>query len=141
AAIGITEESDAIAIVVSEETNRISIAHNGRLTENLDAERLRRALRSLLRVGETTNDQPPERPSAARGILDRVRGWFTRSSREQGSNRDVSSSSGRRALPDKSNHHDGVATPCRRHWKRSALPAVADPRLCSVGMGDKRKEP
>jgi len=106
AAIGITEESDAIAIVVSEETNRISIAHNGRLTENLDAERLRRALRSLLRVGETTNDQPPERPSAARGILDRVRGWFTRPSREQGSNRDVSSSSGRRALPDKSNPHD-----------------------------------
>lgn len=50
AAIGITEESDAIAVVVSEETNRISIAHSGRLTENLDAERLRRALRSLLRV-------------------------------------------------------------------------------------------
>jgi diadenylate cyclase len=50
AAIGITEESDAIAIVVSEETNRISVAHNGRLTENLDPERLRRALRSLLKV-------------------------------------------------------------------------------------------
>jgi uncharacterized protein (TIGR00159 family) len=50
AAIGITEESDAIAVVVSEETNRISVAHNGRLTENLDAERLRRALRALLRV-------------------------------------------------------------------------------------------
>jgi uncharacterized protein (TIGR00159 family) len=50
AAIGITEESDAIAVVVSEETNRISVAHSGRLTENLDSERLRRALRSLLKV-------------------------------------------------------------------------------------------
>jgi diadenylate cyclase len=52
AAIGITEESDAIAVVVSEETNRISVAHSGRLTENLDSERLRRALRSLLKVTE-----------------------------------------------------------------------------------------
>lgn len=50
AAIGITEESDAIAIVVSEETNRISVAYDGRLTENLDTERLRRALRLLLKV-------------------------------------------------------------------------------------------
>jgi len=52
AAIGITEESDAIAVVVSEETNRISVAHSGRLTENLDSERLRRALRSLLKVND-----------------------------------------------------------------------------------------
>jgi uncharacterized protein (TIGR00159 family) len=50
AALGITEESDAIAVVVSEETNRISVAHNGRLIENLDTERLRRALRMLLKV-------------------------------------------------------------------------------------------
>ncbi|MGH9175734.1 MAG: diadenylate cyclase CdaA, partial [Vicinamibacterales bacterium] len=54
AAIGMTEESDAIAIVVSEETNRISVAHSGRLTENLDSERLRRALRSLLRVDQSS---------------------------------------------------------------------------------------
>jgi diadenylate cyclase len=60
AAIGITEESDAIAIVVSEETNRISVAHNGRLTENLDPERLRRALRSLLKVDRSRDREPPE---------------------------------------------------------------------------------
>ncbi len=50
AAIGITEESDALAVIVSEETGRISVAHNGRLVENLDQERLRRALRTLLRL-------------------------------------------------------------------------------------------
>ncbi len=51
AAIGITEESDAIAVVVSEETGRISVAYSsGRLIENLDQERLRRALRTLLRI-------------------------------------------------------------------------------------------
>jgi uncharacterized protein (TIGR00159 family) len=57
AAIGITEESDAIAVVVSEETNRISVAHSGRLTENLDSERLRRALRSLLKVDRDASGQ------------------------------------------------------------------------------------
>lgn len=38
AAIGISEESDAIAIIVSEETGRISIAINGDLNYNLSVE-------------------------------------------------------------------------------------------------------
>lgn len=38
AAIGISEESDAIAIIVSEETGRISIAINGELNYNLSVE-------------------------------------------------------------------------------------------------------
>ena len=54
AAIGISEESDALAVVVSEETGQIAVAHNGRLIRNLDQERLRRVLRSLLRL-----DRPP----------------------------------------------------------------------------------
>lgn len=57
AAIGITEESDALAVVVSEETGRISVAHHGRLVENLDQERLRRALRTLLRI-EPRSERP-----------------------------------------------------------------------------------
>jgi diadenylate cyclase len=40
AALGISEETDALAIVVSEETGAISVAIEGRLTENLDAKRL-----------------------------------------------------------------------------------------------------
>jgi uncharacterized protein (TIGR00159 family) len=56
AAIGITEESDAVAVVVSEETGRISVAYpSGRLIENLDQERLRRALRTLLRLESRTS--------------------------------------------------------------------------------------
>ena len=50
AGIGISEESDAIAVIVSEETGRISVAHNGRLVRDLDQERLRRILRMLLRL-------------------------------------------------------------------------------------------
>lgn len=40
AAIGVTEESDAIAVVVSEERGSISIAHNGRIIHNLNVKRL-----------------------------------------------------------------------------------------------------
>jgi diadenylate cyclase len=44
AALGISEASDAIAVVVSEETGMISIAHNGRMIRRLDSERLENIL-------------------------------------------------------------------------------------------------
>jgi len=44
AAIGITEESDALAVVVSEETGTISVAIGGELTEGLSTESLRELL-------------------------------------------------------------------------------------------------
>jgi diadenylate cyclase len=44
AALGITEETDAIAIVVSEETGHISLAIKGKLSSGLDALNLRDAL-------------------------------------------------------------------------------------------------
>ena len=48
AAIGLTEETDAVVIVVSEETGAISIAHDGRLFRQLNPEKLRRYLAALL---------------------------------------------------------------------------------------------
>jgi diadenylate cyclase len=47
AAIGVTEESDAIGVVVSEERGAISITHNGRIIRNLDAKRLEKVLRAF----------------------------------------------------------------------------------------------
>jgi len=44
AAIGVTEQSDAVAVIVSEETGIISIAHNGRIIRRLDVRRLRKLL-------------------------------------------------------------------------------------------------
>lgn len=53
AAIGITEETDAIVVVVSEETGAISIAYNGKIRRGLEEERLRRMLSSMLRRERT----------------------------------------------------------------------------------------
>lgn len=49
AALAISSQSDAVVVVVSEESGTISIASNGRMIGNLDEERLRRVLSSLLR--------------------------------------------------------------------------------------------
>lgn len=48
AALGITQESDAIAIAVSEERGEISVAMKGELIRSLDAARLRQVLNEIL---------------------------------------------------------------------------------------------
>jgi uncharacterized protein (TIGR00159 family) len=48
AAVGVTEDSDAVVVVVSEETAAISVVVAGEMTRNLDAPRLRVVLRDLL---------------------------------------------------------------------------------------------
>ncbi len=49
AALGISEESDAVAVVVSEETGGISIAHAGRMIRRIDPERLENILMAFYR--------------------------------------------------------------------------------------------
>ena len=50
AAKGITEQSDAIAVVVSEETGAISLVNDGRMVSFLNENRLRNMLAGLLKV-------------------------------------------------------------------------------------------
>jgi uncharacterized protein (TIGR00159 family) len=52
AAVGITEESDAVAVVVSEETRALSVVAGGVLGHGLDGARLREVLRDLLAGGD-----------------------------------------------------------------------------------------
>jgi diadenylate cyclase len=48
AALGVTEETDAVAIVVSEQEGTIALIVGGNVTENIDGPRLRSALGNLL---------------------------------------------------------------------------------------------
>lgn len=50
AALGISEVSDAIGVIVSEETGFISIVHSGRMIRRLDAERLENILNAFYQV-------------------------------------------------------------------------------------------
>lgn len=75
AALGVTEVSDAVAVVVSEETGRISLATRGHMTSNLSPDKLRKLLLPLLRVSTVGEGLPswmirretpaPEQPVAA----------------------------------------------------------------------------
>ena len=57
AAIGMSENSDAVVVVVSEETGQISIAVNGVLTRNYTRETLQSAMEALLLPEENANGE------------------------------------------------------------------------------------
>lgn len=50
AGIGITEETDAVSIIVSEEKKEVSLAINGKLIENLDGPSLRKKLYEIFKI-------------------------------------------------------------------------------------------
>jgi diadenylate cyclase len=64
AALGITEVSDAVAVVVSEETGIVSVVHNGRMIRRLEQDRLTHVLDAFYR------------PRGQRSWIDWVAGLF-----------------------------------------------------------------
>ncbi len=58
AAIGVTEETDALAVIVSEETGAISLAHDGGIERFLDAENLKERLRDVFERKAPSVAQP-----------------------------------------------------------------------------------
>jgi uncharacterized protein (TIGR00159 family) len=81
AGIGVTEDSDALAIIVSEETGQISVAHHGRLIRNLDQDRLRRVLRTLARIERV--DREVEASGVRRAIADRIASFADRRTKQK----------------------------------------------------------
>jgi diadenylate cyclase len=79
AALGLTEETDAVVVVVSEETSEISVVSGGELKRDLDPARLRANLREVLSTpredavadakdegGDERGEHPPEPAADAR---------------------------------------------------------------------------
>jgi hypothetical protein len=69
AALGITEETDAVVVVVSEERGTISFCFNGNIVSNLDGASLRQALLGLFgqRTQKKKKSTPGKRPSQHTG--------------------------------------------------------------------------
>jgi diadenylate cyclase len=63
AAVGVTEDSDAVAIVVSEETGLISFVRGGRIKRALDPTRLRAAIFQAIEGGDGTVDTSRDQKS------------------------------------------------------------------------------
>ena len=70
AAIGVTEDTDAIAVVVSEETGTISLVIGGHIRRELDGSALKQAMLAALEVKE----QPPAGEAAAQAAEQRSSG-------------------------------------------------------------------
>ena len=68
AALGISEVSDSIAVVVSEQNGAISITHGGRMIRKLDTERLENVLLAFFEMGDSA--QPK------RGVIAAIRDLF-----------------------------------------------------------------
>jgi hypothetical protein len=67
AGLGLSLESDAVVVIVSEETGRISVARDGKLEQGLDGEMLRTVLRGAL-LPRPRPRLPRRRPWVARPV-------------------------------------------------------------------------
>lgn len=67
AALGLSENSDALIIVVSEETGTISLAVNGRLTRNFDKDKLKNILIKIMQK---------RREKKVKSVEERVKTWI-----------------------------------------------------------------
>ncbi|HLL24202.1 MAG TPA: diadenylate cyclase CdaA [Kofleriaceae bacterium] len=65
AALGITEDTDAVAVVVSEERGEISLCFKGSIARDLEPVALRRALVGLFAGGRVTEEMTEEAAAAA----------------------------------------------------------------------------
>lgn len=64
AGIGITEETDAVALVVSEETGALSVCFQGRLYHNLEPDELKERLQEILMFNSEESDESEDGKNA-----------------------------------------------------------------------------
>jgi diadenylate cyclase len=74
AALGITEDTDAVTVVVSEENGQMSVVERARIVRVPTEAQLERALRALLEAPSTTGIGRPRRPRGSAGTRLRLTG-------------------------------------------------------------------
>ena len=75
AALGLTEDTDAIVVLVSEEAGEAHLVKNGKITTNLNEQEIRQSLTALLDLSRSQANIPR-----------RMRGWFQAAQSKQKSN-------------------------------------------------------
>jgi uncharacterized protein (TIGR00159 family) len=83
AAIGITEETDAVAVVVSEERGEISLCFHGNIARDLDAATLRKALLGLFYKEKGKKQRVAEEAKAAAAAAHAVAAFAQRDSKQR----------------------------------------------------------
>jgi uncharacterized protein (TIGR00159 family) len=126
AAIGITEETDAVVVIVSEEKGSVSLCFNGNMVRNLDASSLREAMLGLFYKRKPAK-KPGERTSLAPG--------------RPGTGANVTSAAGVGAPNERRESREpGVANDRRESREPSAPPAAAAPTGAATPAGPSAEE-
>ena len=131
AALGVTEENDAVALVVSEETGSISLVLDGQIERGLTPEALRARLRMLIK-----RTQHRDRAPAGRGDDGLTRRWrsFLPPRRVEA----AVDRGGGAAVARRRRRSDRRAHAARRAWSCSARPTASNwsarcPTRCRCG--------
>lgn len=77
AALGLTQQTDAVVVIVSEETGIISVAHNGRMIRRLDENRLVKVLEAIYLPRRARSTRAQKWTRTARVALRRTKAQFT----------------------------------------------------------------
>ena len=75
AGVGVTEETDAVVVIVSEETGAVSLAYKGRLIRGMNRQRLDRHLAYFMLRNQPWDKSA--RAGAGARLWDRFAGWFS----------------------------------------------------------------
>lgn len=77
AALGLTEETDAVTLVVSEETGSISIARQGFMSRDIPSADLEQAMRDALGLASSEEEDSAKKRSTLSSIVNAVKTFFT----------------------------------------------------------------